>query len=145
MTSGSPSQVAHRGSLYRYLEDHRQNTSIVAVVTEQFARFGIGVSHSGSIDDAAYNVISQGVIGAPAGPQTPESALQAASRSAGLMRPPTNACKQLSSSARLKGLPSIGTLQYRASISPSQAVRNANGDALSVKPLGDRVDRIAIR
>jgi len=24
-------------------------------------------------------------------------------------------------------------------------VRNANGDALSVKPLGDRVDRIAIR
>ena len=62
-------KVAHRGSLYRYLEDHRQNTSIVAVVTEQFARFGIGVSHSGSIDDAAYNVISQGVIGAPAGPQ----------------------------------------------------------------------------
>lgn len=38
-----------------------------------------------------------------------------------------NARKQASSSASLKGFLSTGTSRYRGSISPSQAVTNANG------------------
>jgi uncharacterized protein involved in exopolysaccharide biosynthesis len=62
-------KVAHRGPMYQYLESHRQPASGVSKLSNQLASFGIGVPISASVDDAAYNAISQGVIGVPAGPQ----------------------------------------------------------------------------
>jgi uncharacterized protein involved in exopolysaccharide biosynthesis len=63
-------RVAHRGSLYSYLVSHRQNTSIVSKATDQLARLGIGgTALNGSADDAAYNMVTMDVKGAPSGPQ----------------------------------------------------------------------------
>jgi uncharacterized protein involved in exopolysaccharide biosynthesis len=62
-------KVAHRGSLYTYLDSHRQSTSIGSRLTDEMARFGFGTPLGATTDDAAANVISQDVKGAPAGPQ----------------------------------------------------------------------------